>query len=259
MKKYFLLFTFYFLFLLSGCLSTEYNVATHTQDIFLYSTEKEVRMGRNISNMVENEFNISLNPGDIKRITESGQRIAEVCDRQEISYYFYVIEADSKRENEFNAFSLPGGYVYIGKDLFDLLNDNELSFVLAHEVAHIVSRHHIKKLQAAIGYNLLLAASSATVSGRESSQGLSLALATIMSAYSRQDEFTADELAAKYMVSIGEEPTAGISVLEKLYKENKKKIRPLSYFRTHPYTAERIRHIRETLHLPLSVEDYINF
>ncbi|MBU2101986.1 MAG: M48 family metalloprotease, partial [Candidatus Omnitrophica bacterium] len=70
--------------------------------------------------------------------------------------------------------------------------------------------------------------------------------------------FNADELAAKYLKMVGYDPRIGIDVLEKLYKENKKEIRPLSYFRTHPYTAERIRHIKETLHLPIDVNDFIN-
>ena len=109
-----------------------------------------------------------------------------------------------------------------------------------------------------MGYNLLMAASVGSGAGPDFSQGLSFALAQILMGYSREDEFNADEQAVSYCKAAGFEPKAGIEVLEKLYKESKKKIRPISYFRTHPYTAQRIRHIKETLHLPLDVEDYIN-
>jgi predicted Zn-dependent protease len=242
-----------------GCVNTEYNVGTHRQDIIFYSTEKEIAMGQAISKEVSKQMKISNSPYDIERINKIGKKIIEVCDRKEINYYFYVITGDKNGTTEDkNAFSVPGGYIYIYKPLLDDLNDDELAFVLAHEVGHVVSRHVIKKLQAAMGYNLLILASGATSRDGQFTQGLSFALEQIMAAYSREDEFNADEIAVKYTKALGYDPKAGINVMEKLYKENKKKIYPISYFRTHPYTAQRIAHIKETLHLPLDVADYIN-
>jgi predicted Zn-dependent protease len=239
---------------LNGCITTEYNTATHTQDVFFYSTEKEVAIGRNVARQVAAEHKISTNPYDIDRVKQMGEKIVSVCDRQEINYYFYVID-----EEEDNAFSVPGGYIYIFKGLLDSLNDDELAFVLAHEVGHVVPRHSIKRLQAAMGYNLLILASRGATSDSQFSGGLQFALAQILAGYSREDEFTADELAVKYLQRLNLEPNAGIDVLEKLYAENKKKLRPISYFRTHPFTAPRIKHIKEVLHLPIDVDDYINF
>ncbi len=255
----FILYPLSFILFLSSCLSSEYNVATHRQDVFFYSTEKEVTMGRNIAKAISKEFKLSNSPYDIQRVQKIADQIVEVIDRQELSYYFYVILEDEKGESHINAFSLPGGYVYIFKELLDMLDDDELAFVIAHEIGHIVSRHHIKRLQAAMGYNLLLIASAQAPADPEFSRGLSFAIVQMLVAYSREDEFNADELAVKYCQLAGFDPKAGIEVQEKLYKESKKKLRPISYFRTHPYTAQRIRRIKERLHLPLGVEDYINF
>lgn len=250
---------FFVICLLSGgCIRTEYNVGTHTQDVFFYTSQREIDMGRNIHRKITEEFTLSENPYDLERLDAIAKKIAAVVDRKELGYNFYIIEKDDEGKGEINAFSLPGGYVYIFKDLFDLLNDDELAFVLAHEVGHIVSRHHIKRLQAAMGYNLALLASAAAPSDPGFTSGVAFALAQLLVAYSREDEFNADELAVKYCRAAGFEPFSGIALLEKLYKEDKKKIRPLSYFRTHPYHAPRIRHIKETLHLPLDVDDYIN-
>jgi len=239
---------------LVGCLTTEYNVGTHRQDIFFFSTAKEISLGQNIAKQIASEYKISENPYHIDRISRIGRKIAEVCDRQEINYYFYVIE----KEDEKNAFALPGGYIYIFEELLEMLNDDELAYVLAHEVGHIVSRHIIKRLQAAMGYNLLMIAATQAPSDPEFVSGLSFALTQIFLGYSREDELNADELAIKYCKLTGIDPKAGITSLEKLYQEDKKTIRPLSYFRTHPYTANRIRHIKEVLYLPLSPEDYMN-
>lgn len=252
---------FYFfisLLLLTGCISTEYNVGTQTQDIYFFSTEREVAMGRNIAKKIAQEFEISKNPLDIERLNKIASKIAGVAERKEVSYYFYIVEEDDRGKSQINAFALPGGYVYIFKELFDLLDDDQLAFVLAHETAHIVSRHSIKRLQAAMGYNLLVVASSGATRDAKFTQGLSFALAQILMGYSREAELNADELAVRYCQLTGFNPLAGIEVQEKLYKENKKKLRPLSYFKTHPYTDQRIRRIKEMLHLPLDVDDYIN-
>lgn len=244
--------------LLTACVTSEYNVATHKQDVFFYSTEREVAMGRNIAKKIDQEYDVSNNPYDIKRVNEIAEKMVKVIDRQELSYYFYVISEDDKGKKQFNAFSIPGGYVYIYKDLLDVLNDDELAFVLAHEIAHIVSRHHIKRLQAAMGYNLVMIASATAPSSSGFSNGLSFALAQILMGYSQEDELNADELAVKYCKLSGFDPKAGITLQNKLYEKEKKSIRPLSYFKTHPYTSERIRYIKETLHLPLDIDDYIN-
>jgi len=243
---------------MSGCVTTEYNVGTRTKDVYFYSTEREVALGRNISKKIAQEYTLSTSPRDIERVDKIGKSLAAVLDRKELNYYFYIIDKDEKGESEVNAFAVPGGYVYIFKELLDLLNDDELAFVLAHELGHVVSRHSIKLLQAAMGYSLLMVASAGVEAGPEFRQGLSFALEQILTGYSREDELNADELAVKYCQLAGFNPIAGIEVQEKLYAENRKKIRPLSYFRTHPYTAQRIRHIKETLHLPLGVNDYIN-
>lgn len=263
MKKLLSLFSnFFFLtsiFLISGCMTTEYNVGTQSQDIYFFSTEKEVAMGKNVAKQVAKEFKVSVNPYDIKRVQEIAAKITEVSDRGELNYYFYVIDKEDKKKEIINAFSLPGGYIYIFKDLLDILDENQLAFVLAHEMAHIVSRHHVKRLQAAMGYNLLLVASTAAPSDDNFSGGLSFALAQIMSAHSREDEFNADNLAVKYAKKAGYQPEAGLEVLEKLYQKNKDNIRPLSYFQTHPYPAQRIANIKQRLYIALDAEDYINY
>ncbi len=254
-----LIFFIIWVLFLSACVRSEYNVGSRTQDVYFYSTQREINMGRNIAKAIEREFEISNNPYDIERISKIRKKIIPYVDRQELNYFFYVIEADEKGQGQVNAFSLPGGYIYIFKDLLDMLDEEELAFVLAHEVGHVVSRHHIKRLQAAMGYNLLTLASVGASADPEFTKGLSFALAQIIVAHSRKDEFNADELAVKYTKRAGYDPKAGIELLEKLYQEHKDKIRPLSYFRTHPFTAQRIRHIKESLHLPLDVEDYLNF
>lgn len=257
MKFKFLYFILLVLFF-SGCFTTEYNVATHKEDIFFFSTEKEVNLGRNVAKKVEKQFTLEKHPHLNDKIFDIGRKIAKACDRKEINYYFYIIDSEEK-----NAFSLPGGYVYIFKGLLELLdNDDQIAFVLAHEIGHIVARHHIKQIQANLGANLLLIASSQIPSGGNISglQGVSLILNTILSGYSREDEFLADKLAIKYAKLSGYAPEAGIEVMNKLEEAHKKDDpRKISYFRSHPFIPQRIKRMKQELGLPLEFKDVINY
>ena len=79
----FLLFTFYFFIIfLAGCISSEYNVGTQTQDIYFFSTEREVAMGRNIARKIAEEFKISQNPYDLERLDKASSKLVAVTDRK---------------------------------------------------------------------------------------------------------------------------------------------------------------------------------
>lgn len=244
-----LLYTF-----LSGC-STEYNIATQQEETFYYSTDKEVQMGQSIAREVESRYKLADDPLIQKRIEDIGKKIASVCDRKEIDYYFKVLD-----EEEVNAVSLPGGFIYVNKGLVDKVdNDDELAAVLAHEVGHIVARHSIKKLQAMMGYSILRILTAAIPEGGKIGNAADLAFTEIMLGYSRDDELLADQLGSRYTKLAGYESRAMIDFLEKLQEINRKKpLQPKSYFKTHPYIPDRIRVVKQELGEKIEFKDYIN-
>ena len=241
---------------MAGCM-TEYSVATKQEETFLYSTDKEVQMGRSIIREVEKEYEPVEDPLIQKRVEDIGAKIVSVCDRKEIDYHFKVLETD-----EVNAFALPGGFVYVNKGLIDRVsNDDELAGVLGHEVAHIVARHSIKKLQAYQGYSLLrLLIAVAPTSGKGAvGAAADVAFAEILSGYSREDELLADELGARYTKLSGYDPQGMIDFLEKLEDIHRRKpLQPRSYFKTHPYVPDRIRVVKQELGQKMDFKDYIN-
>ncbi|MFC1594549.1 Maf family nucleotide pyrophosphatase [Candidatus Omnitrophota bacterium] len=235
---------------LYGC-ATEYNVATGREDVFFYSSDREVRLGRSIAKQFEKEYEPVQDIELQDRLQRIGQDIAAVCDRQEIRYYFKVVG-----EDEINAISLPGGYVYIFQGLMDKLeSDDEIAAILAHEVAHIVARHSIKKLQAALGMNLLNLVLIPTTSP-EFVHGANVAMASVFLEYSKEDEFLCDKLSVIYCKRAGYDPEGVVTVLEKLLEHSE--IRPFSYWRTHPYISERIAFARQEIHGQMGFRDYIN-
>ncbi len=240
--------------LLSGC-TTEYNLVTKEEEIYFYSTDREVALGRAVVKQVEKEYKVMDDPVYQRRVEDIGRKIVAVCDRKDINYYFGVLDDD-----EVNAFSLPGGFIYINKGLIDkVANDDELAGVIAHEVAHIVARHSIKKLQAMQGYNIL----SILIAGGTRSQGAVAAadeaFTQVMLGYAREDELLADQLSTRYLRAAGYKPEAMVEFLEKLDQVNKRRpLRPKTYYKTHPYVPDRVRVVKEELGERMTFTDYIN-
>lgn len=243
-----------FTFLLSGC-STEYNLVTKEEEVYFYSTDKEVAMGASIDRQVTKQYKEAADPLVQKRVEDIGKKIAAVCDRKDIDYHFRVLE-----EDEVNAVSLPGGYVYIFKGLIDKIdNDDELAGVIGHEVGHIVARHSIKKLQAEMGYSLLRVLLSQAPQGGDVGPAADLAVTDIMMGYSREDELLADQLGTRYAKLAGYNPKGMLTFLAKLEEINKRRpLQPYTYFRTHPYPPDRIRVVRQELGENMGFNDYIN-
>jgi len=244
---------FLFIFLSFGC-ATEYNIATQREEMYFYSTDKEVRLGEALSKEVSSRFKLVEDPLIQERVKSIGEKVASVCDRKEIKYHFFVLD-----EKEVNAFALPGGFIYVNKGLVEKADDDELANVLGHEIGHTVCRHSIKKLQAGWGYSLLMVLFSQTAKDADVVKAFDYVLNEIFLGYSRQDEFMADRLGTRYAKLAGFNPKSMISFLEKLQKiYHNKEPQPLSYARTHPYIPDRIRVVKQEIGQPLEFKDYIN-
>jgi predicted Zn-dependent protease len=124
-----------------------------------------------------------------------------------------------------NAFAIPGGYVYVTRQLLALMNDEaELAGVLGHEVGHVAARHSEKRQKAAqrnsiigllgqIGAAVLLGDGAAGQLGQQVF-GTGTQLLTLK--YSRKQEEEADDLGVRYLSSAGYDPQALSSMLASL-------------------------------------------
>jgi predicted Zn-dependent protease len=241
-------------FCISGC-STEYNMVTGEQENYYYSTDREVALGRAMQKQVEKQIKLAEDPLMQKRLEDIGKKIVEVCDRKDINYSFKVLD-----EDEVNAVSLPGGFVYVNKGLVEkVANDGELASVLAHEVGHIVARHSVKKLQGAYGYTLFRILASQAPGGGQVGAAADAAFTELILGYSREDELLADKLGARYTKLAGYDPHSMINFLKKLQQVNQRRpLAPKSYFKTHPYVPDRIRIVKQELGESIDFTDYIN-
>ena len=133
------------------------------------------------------------------RVGAVGRRISSVSDSPNLLTRFYVVQG-----NELQAYSFPGGAVCLTEALSRLFqSDDELAFALAHELAHVVLRHHVAKMRA----NLLDNAAAPSESAL---------LAIVKNRLERHAEMEADRFGALYAVRAGYRYTASYEALERL-------------------------------------------
>lgn len=241
-----------FCFTLFGCAS-EYNLATKQQETLLYGTEKEVAIGEAVASKMEEEYEIIADVDVNERVQKILDRIVAVCDRRDIVYFIKVVDKDI-----INAVSLPGGYIYVFKEVVDkAANDDQLAGVIAHEVGHITARHAVKRIQNI--YGMLILQGLASQSSARVAQGVNLALTSLFLEYSQQDEFESDRLAVKYLRKAGYDPKEMANFLQILKNEEEKEpIRQYSYWRTHPFISQRISVVNQEVTGKLEFKDYLN-
>ncbi len=203
------------------------------------SIEKEVQIGRQLAAEVDRQAKFVDDPLITEFVNRVGQNIVLHSDAK-IPFTIKVIDSD-----EVNAFALPGGFFYVNKGLI-LAADNEaeLAGVMAHEIAHVASRHAMENMRKGQWIEGLAMVGSIFLGGipgmiYQSTAGFGLAAAFFK--FSRGAEEEADRLGAQYLWAAGYDPGAMSTMFEKLSSQNKKKPGFLARtFSSHPQSVDRM-------------------
>jgi predicted Zn-dependent protease len=206
--------------------------STPTHAVMLVSRSQEIAIGRQVYQQTVSEYGLSKDTQAIERVNKIGARIAAASPRKDVTYTYTVL--DSKI---INAFAAPGGPVMITENLVNMLNDDELAFVLAHETGHIAGQHGRKAInQALIAqglFSILFGRSSDLVAA-----GINIMYTLYERGYSRDQEYQADSYGVQIMRNANYNPEGAIGALAKLGTERARGIN--RYFATHPDVPDRI-------------------
>ncbi|HTT32747.1 MAG TPA: M48 family metalloprotease [Methylomirabilota bacterium] len=182
--------------------------------------------------------------GLAKYVSRVGQTIAVHAHRR-LPYSFTVLPD----HNMINAFSLPGGPVYVGEGMLDqMMTEDELAQVLAHEIEHIDHYHCVERVQVeAQMKNLNLDVVGALVQ---------IPLEFWEAGYHKDEEFEADREGMYLAVQSGYSPFGAVDLFERFAKLcdeyvihaqspdeelSELAIQSLQgYFRSHPLPSERL-------------------
>jgi predicted Zn-dependent protease len=210
-----------------------------------YSTDSEIKMGRQYSQEVEKSTKFITDPTVIEYVNRIGQNIVKNSDCK-VPFTIKVIDSD-----EINAFALPGGFFYVNSGL--ILNadeEAELAGVMAHETAHVCAHHAAREMTrmnyAQLGSIPLIMIGGWTGYGLYEASGIAVPVAFMR--FSRDFEAQADFLGIQYMYRAGYDPGALVSFFEKVQALEKRKPGAVAkVFADHPQTPDRIQHSQEEI------------
>ena len=191
-------------------------------------------------------------PPDIQSLLEG--ITATLADR--VRNEVHRFEVSALAGDHPTAFALPGGFIFVAPALVDLAgrDRDELAFVIAHEMAHVIRRHAMDRL---LGQKVITAATLATPATRTLAPWVrQVGLQWLERAYSREQEFEADELGGRLMRAAGFDPLAAVRILERLgaIDAGTDPAGLGTYLSTHPPIDARIGELRERLTLDRGAE-----
>ena len=211
-----------------------------------YSTESEIKMGKEYAMEVEKSSHIITDPVIAEYVNRIGQNIVKNSDCK-VPFTIKVIDSD-----EINAFALPGGYFFVNSGLI-LAADNEaeLAGVMAHETAHVCA-HHAMREMTRMNYAQIASIAPMIFIGGWTGYGIyeaeSIAIPMTFLEFSREFEAQADYLGIQYMYRAGYDPEALITFFEKIEDLQKHKPGAVARaFSDHPQTPDRIEHSQEEI------------
>jgi Peptidase family M48 len=214
----------------------------------LFSVDQDVELGRQSAVEAERQLPL-LNDRNLNGYLN--QIITKLAAQAPGARYPYTIKAVN--DSAINAFSLPGGPMYVNRGLVEAArSEAELAGVLAHEMSHVALRHGTHQAskayltQAGLGIlGGLLGRNGGNAANIVNAIG-GLGLNAVFLKFGRDDEYQADQLGAEIMARAGYNPLAMANFFELLRSEQGRDPGKLErFFSDHPPSADREARIRD--------------
>jgi predicted Zn-dependent protease len=203
----------------------------------------EAEIGRQFFEEIRENGDILFDSAYYEHLNEVGAAISQaVADRYPYPIRFLIVRGETA-----NAFSVPGGTIYVNEPLLRLArNRDELAGVLAHESGHMVLHHVAKEMAEANALNTTGTILSTVgniflgpLGGLAAENAMGAAMQGKMASRTRQIETQADEEGALILAKTKEFNPYGLiwffNVMTRTYGSGSK-----SWLRSHPLDDERI-------------------
>ena len=224
-------------------------------------SERERQQGAQAHAQLLQQFGDAYSGPQSAYVVRVGQRIAIQSGLSNAQNDFTVTLLNSPVNN---AFALPGGFVYITRNLVGLMNSEaELASVMGHEVGHVAARHSSRR-QSTNTITQILAMGLGILTGSGDIANLAGQAAQLYTLrYSRSQEYQADELGITYLMRGGYNPFAAADMLASLAAQTSldarisgRNARSLpEWASTHPDPGQRVARARAEAGSRGAVED----
>jgi predicted Zn-dependent protease len=211
----------------------------------LISVEQEIQIGKQAQAQMRKDVPALRDVAVSAYVNDIAGRLVRVAPGPKYPYSFTVANT-----REINAFTLPGGSVWIHRGVLQVAtNESQVASVLAHEIAHVAERHSAEQLTrvaiASWGLGVLGAmlgntggAGAAQVAGGFLTSGAFLR-------FSRDEERDADTVGLVLLTRAGWDARGMIELFDILRREEGRNPGAVeSFFSSHPSPQERIDDVR---------------
>ena len=225
-------------FNLNRLLDTARSVGKATSEI---GEKEEIDIGRDLAARLLGAAPLVANDAMQRYVNNVGRWLASQTERADLPWQFGVLEAP-----QLNAFATPGGNIFITRGLLERMkSEAELAGVLAHEIAHVLKKHHLKAIQKGAKMELASTAISTLARQDRNTPGREKLLAAGTELFSRgldkSDELEADRLGVVIAARAGYDAYGLPTVLQTLQAMNAQDSGLALMFKTHPAPGERLQ------------------
>lgn len=178
---------------------------------------------------------------EVQRYVNSiGRWISMHSERPDLPWTFAVLDSDNV-----NAFAAPGGYVVLTKGmLLRMTSEAELAGVLAHEIAHVLRKHHLNAMQKASAMSALRDGLDVAITAKNGNPNVLKVLSVGTALYARgldkEDEFESDRMGVVLSARAGYDPYGLPAVLHSLQRISSNDEGMQLLFQTHPKLSDRL-------------------
>ena len=222
---------------------TAKKVVTATSDI---AEPEEINIGRDMASRLLGAAPLVNDPALQRYVNNVGRWLASQSERPDLPWQFGVLDAP-----EVNAFAVPGGTVFVTKGLVQRMqSEAQLAGVLAHEISHVLRKHHLKAIQKGAQTALAGEALQQAVkdpSGMARDKLISLGSELYTRGLDKSDEFEADRLGVVIAARGGYDSYGLPAVLQTLQAMNAQDSALAMMFKTHPSPTDRLGVLSERM------------
>jgi len=220
-------------------LETGQKLSAATQEM---PVDEEIGLGRDLAARILGAVPPVADPALQGYVNQVGRWLTLHTERPDLPWHFAVVDTDAV-----GAFATPGGSVIVTAGLLRLMRDeNELAGVLAHEISHVVQRHHVRAIMHRARARLAadvateLAAQYVARNPLVTQALLDTGMNLYGSGLDQGDEYGADRAGMVIAARAGYDPLGLVYLLSTLDAIGAAEPRTQLLFATHPPTRSRI-------------------
>ena len=215
------------------------------------SKKDEINIGRNVISGLLGAASLVEHKKLQQYVNKIGSWVAMQSERPKLPWSFGVINSPNV-----NAFAAPGGYIVLTLGLYQLLeNESQLAAILAHEISHVIKKHHLDAIRDTSQTEILgaLAVKASSKKHREKMQKLVNSGVQIYArGLDKKYEYGADRRGVVLAARAGYDPFALLDVLTTLSSINSQDDSMSVFLNTHPPLSVRIKTLQTQMdnHFP---------